>query len=129
MNIREFHFLNDYHDIYDWWKSWKWEPVSPKFLPPTGLMVENIGKKICCCFIFRTDSAWCIIDYFIMNPKVNKSERNGCIDFLIKEALKKAKNMGYEIASTMTSNNNLLSKLKKSGYEEFSKLTKMIIEI
>ena len=126
MLARPFHFEQDYPVIADWWRKWKWEPVQPKYLPPTGIMIENNDKMICCCFIYRTDTVWCIIDWFLMNPEAKKEDRKGCLDFLLKEALKKAKSMGFEICDSMVRKESLMKVMEDNGYNRTEVLTKML---
>jgi len=128
MKSRLFDFVLDYSDICQWWLGWRgWDtPVKSECLPQTGIIVENNGEKLCSCFIYRTDSAWCVINWFLMNPKAKKENRKGCIEFLIKAATKKAKDMGFKYVDVMVDKESVIKKLEKEGYKRAEILTRII---
>ena len=48
------------------------------------------------------------------------------MDFLIKEALKKAKEMGFEVCDSMVKKESLMKVMEDNGYERIEVLTKML---
>lgn len=129
MKSRRFSFKEDYKKIYDWWKGWGWKEGAiplPIYLPPTGLIIENNGQDICSCFIYRTDTIWGILSWFLMNPKATKENRKGCLDFLIKEATKTAYQMGFRILDVMIDKESMIKRLENHGFERAELLTRVI---
>lgn len=128
MKICFFSFENDliYQKLSLWWKFWGWNKVPPaKFFPKTGIMVENNGQEICSCFLYKTDSAWCVLNWFLMNPKAKRENRKNCIDFLIKEAIKIAESMGFEAIDVMIDKQNVINKLKQNGFDLTENITRI----
>jgi len=132
MKIRLFSFENEriYKQLTLWWKFWGWEKVPPaKFFPKTGIMVENNSQEICSCFIYKTDSSWCALGWFLMNPLAKKENRKDCIDFMVKEAVKIAKSMGFDAIDIMIDKQNVIKKLEKQGFnlkENITRISKIL---
>jgi hypothetical protein len=129
MKIRLFSFENDlvYQQLSLWWKFWGWKKVPPpKMFPKTGIMVENNGQEICSCFLYKTDSAWCILNWFLMNPLAKKENRKGCLDFLIQEATKIAESMGFNAIDVMIDKERIIKKLKEHGFDLTENITRVV---
>ena len=130
MKIKLFSFNGDefnYKKLCTWWKFWGWDKVPPKeFFPKTGIMVENNGQDICSCFLYKTDSSWCIINWFLMNPLAKKENRKGSIDFLIKEATKLAKNLGFKAIDVMIDKKSVIGILEKNDFSLKENITRIV---
>lgn len=129
MKIRIFSFENDlaYKKLCLWWKFWGWKKVPPKnMFPPTGLMVENNGQEIYSCFLYKTDSSWCILNWFLMNPLAKRENRKGCLDFLIKESTKLAKSMGFKAIDVMIDKKRIINKLEQQGFNLKENITRVV---
>ena len=130
MKARRFSFMDDYATVYKWWIDWKWKPISPEFLPLTGIMISNDGKDICCAWIYRTDSSMCVADFFISDRYSNKKLRKGCVEFLINKLIEEANRLGFKAIFSSVRNQNLINKLEKAGFAfkdlEMTNLTKVL---
>ena len=118
MKFRYLDFLKDYEELLSWWNHYKWDvPPSLELLPSIGFVVERDGKKICACFLYTSNSILCMIDWFIANPFTTREERKGALDFMINEAAREAKDMGFKVSFNWIENKNLLNRLLKNGYK------------
>jgi len=128
MQATYFSFKEDYYDIVEWWHGWKWKDVpKPSTLPATGIIIKNNGKKICNCFIYKTDSDWVIISWVLINPKATKQERTGCLEFMIKIATEECEKLGFKLIDVMIDNKvNFIQKLEEQGYIKTEILTRLI---
>jgi hypothetical protein len=129
MKIKLFSFEDDriYQQLTFWWKGWGWDKVPPKsHFPHTGIMVENNGQDICSCFLYKTDSAWCILNWFIMNPKAKRENRKGCLDYLIEQSTKIANLMGFQVIDVMIDKDSLIKRLEKHGFNLKEDITRVV---
>lgn len=118
---------NYYQLLTSWCKGWGWSKLPPKsHYSTTGIMVENNGQKICSCFLYKTDSAWCILNWFLMNPKATKKNRIGCLDYLIEQSILIAKLMGFQVIDVMIDKDSLIKRLEKHGFNLKENITRVV---
>jgi hypothetical protein len=129
MRIKIFSFENDYYykKLTLWWKFWGWKKVPPaRYFPQTGIMVVNNNQEICSCFLYKTDSSWCILNWFLMNPLATRDNRKGCIDYMIQEAVKLSESMGFLAIDVMIDKQSVINKLKKHGFIIKENITRIV---
>lgn len=128
MEAKYFSFKDDYNDLIEWWSGWGWDTYPYlDTLPPTGIIIINNGKKICNCFIYKTDSSWAVINWILINPKTNKQERKGCLEYMIEQATLECKKMGFKLIDIMIDEKvNFINKAKQQGYLATETLTRII---
>jgi len=131
MEARSFDFELDYPDVYKWWSDWGMNPILPDYLPSNGIMIENNNEKLCCGFIYMTDSDYCIISWILRNKKAKKENRINCMNFLIKNLIEKVKEMGYKACRLEIDikEENMLKKFDKFGFvrEDNVQITTLLI--
>lgn len=95
------------------WYSDRGLPVPPsKYLPTTGFIVEDVA----CGFLFKTDSAFAILDAFVSNPKEKKTKRNNALDMITTLLLLEAKNAGYDLVKADTKHDVIKFRCIKHGF-------------
>lgn len=109
-----------YSEIYQWWVEQNWSPIPITHLPTTGIVVYSDDKMACAAWIYKTDSAFCIFDWFVANPKIRKKERSDCLNYLIDTGKTIANKMGFRSIYITTKNESLISRLEKNKFNKIS---------
>lgn len=112
MNCRKFSLKKDYNDISDWYLLRRSPPVPKEALPKTGFIVENDNKKICACWLYKTDSNVCLIETLISDPRAKSEERNEAINLVVNNLVDNAKKDGYKIILITSKHNNVIKRAK-----------------
>ncbi|WP_062057379.1 hypothetical protein [Aquimarina longa] len=111
---------NDYDELCQWWKSWRWKAPNRELLPDNGkcgIMVSKNNVHICAGFIYLTNSKFAIIEYIISNFEVkDRKVRKQGLKLLIKSLNQIGANEGYTIAFTSLKNESLKNVYLETGY-------------
>lgn len=111
-----FKIESHYEEISKWWAAQRWSVVPLSHLPEIGIVVYQGEKMACAAWIYKTDSAFCILDMFVANPEIRKDERNESINYLFDVSKNIIKELGFQSIYTMTSHSSLISRLEKNGF-------------
>lgn len=114
-----FRFINidrDYPKLEAWWKTRKFPPANPKFMPPTGLMVSLHGVDIVAGFLFKSDANAAIIGNIVSNPDVTWKDRLRCIDNLLIQLIELARVDGFGMVCCSTNLPRLQERFKTHGF-------------
>ena len=111
MNIKKFDAL-DYEKICSWWERHGWPSIPLDFLPKTGIIVDDCAAG----FIYSTDSSVCLLEFVVVDPRIEKTKRRLALDCLLCEVEKIAKNQGFKIIFTSVSHKGLIERYKTNGY-------------
>ena len=96
----------------------------------TSRLFTELEKLFCNCFIYKTDSSWAVINWILINPKANKQERKGCLEYMIEQATLECKKMGFKLIDIMIDEKiNFINKAKEQGYLATETLTRIIRRI
>lgn len=111
--------FEDYEQLVEWWKQWKWSPPTREMLPDNakgGIMVSKNGINICAGFIYNTNSsiAWC--EYIVSNQEYREKDRKEALQELINAITEIARAGGFNVVFTSTNNVHLLKRLDECGY-------------
>lgn len=118
VKIRDFRFEEDYEDLCDWWEKAGSFAPHPEHLPKTRLIAyeEKTGDKICAGFLYNTDSAICIFEFFVSNPDLKKDIRDLGLNTLIAKIISLAKEKEYGMIYTSTSIPKFVKRLEDQGF-------------
>lgn len=121
VRFEAFEPLKHYEEICKWWLNEKFDPIPLSHLPTNGIVVYSKDKMACAAWIYKTDSAFCILDWYVANPEIRKKERSNCLDYLIEVAKKTSTTMGFSSIFTTTNHSSLMSRLEKNDFSVMSK--------
>ena len=121
----------DYDTIVKWWESWGWPILPLELLSKFGIIASLGDEDICAVWLYQTDSKFCWVDWYVSNKEISRKERKDGLLFLIKEAIKLAKEMGfYVIFSSISDKNKFLQKeLVSCGYGKEEGFTNLSFKI
>lgn len=102
--------------ISDWWEKQKWSVVPLSHLPQIGVVVYSHDKMACAAWIYRTDSAFCILDWIVANPEIRKNERTESLNYLIEISKQIIKDLGFQSIFTVTRHSSLVSRFVKQSF-------------
>lgn len=111
MSIRRFQPA-DHLILSQWWNAHGWTPVGLDMLPATGFIVDGI----CAGFLYRTDSAFGILDWVISNPSVDAAARAQALDELIAALVNEAKRFGQKAIFSSVGHPGLIGRYEKHGF-------------
>jgi hypothetical protein len=105
-----------YEEIAKWWSTQNWDPIPPSHLSKTGIVCTLNSKPAAACWIYMTDSAFCLIEWIVADPAIRKQARHEVLNSLIEKANEVAKAMGFATAFMTVRSEALISRLKKNGF-------------
>lgn len=116
---------DDYPELCEWWKFWRFGIPAQELLPENGtggIMLSKDGVNICAGFLYLTNSKICWLEYVVSNPKVREN-RHEAIQSLISELTFLAQAKGYKAVFTSLKNENLIKHYEACGYTKGSNNT------
>ena len=131
----EFRWLEDqdYEELCQWWKDWRWTPPAKELLPDDGkcgVMVSKNGVNICAGFIYFTNSRFSIIEYIVSNFQVkNKETRTEALKLLIESLNQIGAKNGFKMAFTSLKNESLKKIYLDRGYSVGSNNSTELIKL
>jgi hypothetical protein len=119
-----------YAEICKWWESQEWSVIPLDHLPQNGIVVYAGDVMACAAWVYKTDSAFCLLDWIVANPLVRKKERSDCLDLLFEVGKMIANELGFKTIFTTTKNSTLVSRMEKQGFEiQGETMTNLIFSI
>ena len=118
LNVRTLE-LDDFAILQEWWKAWRWPPITKEMLPLNGLgglMVYNEDMPIAAGFLYLTNSKIAWIEYIISNPKYKKKDRRDSLKLLLNSLEQVAKQQGFTIVFSIGRNKGLMDLHEELGY-------------
>lgn len=106
-----------YEILKDWWLGHKWSVVPMRSLSKNGLMCYWNDIPVCSGFIYGSDSNIAWQEWLLCDPKADRQYRSECIDNLLDELDKQAKDMGYTVIFTSVRNASLMTRLENKGFQ------------
>ena len=111
-------FEEKYYDIVcHWWDQWGFPLMPLEALPENGIMIVDGETPVCCAWIYKTDSAICWIEFYVVNKRVDIFTRGKALDFLLKSCFERAKDLGFKIAFSSVDSGSIGKRLLKSGFK------------
>lgn len=105
-----------YEEVSQWWTAQKWPVVPLSHLPQTGLVVTFNDKPSAAVFIYKTDSAFCWIEYIVASPEIRHEERDLVLSVLISSAKLSARLMGFQTVHMSIRNESLSKRIEAQGF-------------
>lgn len=115
----EFEFFKPnkhYLIVSKWWSEQKWPVIPLSHLSQTGILVSHNGIPAACAWIYKTDSAFCWLEWTVANPEVRHEERSLAISGLVSCAKMLAKSMGFESIFMNLKSVSLATRIEKHGF-------------
>lgn len=116
-DLELFSLERHYSTLNEWWVSWGWVPVMPEFLPENGVVATYLKKPVSAGFIYRTDSAYCLLEWIISDPKSDKLVRRESLGKLVPGLVELAKVMGFKSIFTTSKSVGLTGRLVEAGFQ------------
>jgi hypothetical protein len=83
---------NDYEEYVSWFKDRNMSAPLFKFLPPTGIIVDQVAAG----FMIETDSRFVILDFFATNKNSDLGKRKEALDEIMKALVELARSENYD---------------------------------
>ena len=116
----------DYDMVREWWTAWGWDILPENHLPTVGAIASHEGIDICAAWLYRTDSAFALLEWFVSAPKRHPL-RKQALSSVTEELTAVAKYLGFSSVVTFTRNPHLLNLLRESSFEaESGNITSMV---
>lgn len=114
--LERFNPAEHYGVICEWWTAQKWSPVPLSHLPQTGLVVVLDGRPAAAAWIYKTDSAFCWLEWIVADPSVRREARTSALSVLISGARVLAQSMGFQSIFMSIRNQSLGKRLEVQGF-------------
>ena len=101
-----------------WWESYGFTPVGIEVLPEQVFVVSKGDTPLYSMFLYETNSKLCWVAWQLANPDTSTREREGGLDFIIKEVTRYAKEKGFTLVFTTSPVKPVQDSLLESGYVE-----------
>ena len=117
-NIRS---KNDYDRYYPILKSWweekeGWRSINPEFLSSRGIIVKDNNDYVCAAWLYKTDSAYGVINWVITNDKIKAKQKKECLKYMFNILEKYAKHIKISAIYMVMETGSLKNFLQKEGF-------------
>lgn len=117
LNVALYYPSRHFKMIESWWESKNFPAPNPKFLPPTGYLIECENLPICAGFLFKTDAKIAIINHVVSTSvPMDKEIRSEALDLLIKTLIQKAERDGFLLVTASSNVERLNQRYEKLGF-------------
>lgn len=106
-----------YETISKWWLQQKWPSVPLSHLPATGIVVTLDEKPAAAVWIYKTDSAFCWIEYIVADPQVRGEARDSVLSVLISSAKLSAQLLGFQTVHMSIRHQSLAKRIEAKGFQ------------
>jgi len=110
----------DYPELVEWWKFWRFRPPTIEMLPNLmndGIIISENGVNIFAGFIYRTPSAFCFMEFIVSNPSIkDRKLRKEALSFLIEVISQLASKMGFKLVYSSIKNESLINHYLDNGF-------------
>lgn len=117
ISVEFFQADKHYETVAKWWADHNWPAVPLSHLPQTGIIVSHNGKPAAATWIYKTDSAFCWMEWIVANPEIRREARSSCLSVLISTAKILAKFMGFRSIYMSISNPSLAQRIEAQGFK------------
>lgn len=121
ITTESFEIEKHYKVIASWWAAQNWPVLPLSHLPQTGIVVHLYGKPAAACWIYKTDSAYCLLEWIVADPTVRREARTNVLSVLISTAKIVAKAMGFQTIFLSSKHELLGQRLEAQGFEASDK--------
>jgi hypothetical protein len=106
-----------YEAASKWWTDQKWPVLPLSHLPATGVVVSLRGAPAAAGWIYKTDSAFCLLEWIVADPSVRGEDRDAVLSVLISSAKTLAQVQGFQMIYMSIRNESLAKRLEANGFE------------
>jgi hypothetical protein len=106
-----------YDLVSDWWKFHGWNVLPLTHLSQTGIVVNFDGIPSAAAWIYRTDSAFCLLEWIVASPEIRREKRTEVLNALISKSKEVAKNMGFKSIFVTARHESLISRLTQNEFQ------------
>jgi hypothetical protein len=100
-------YVDTYCEALKWWSFWKFPAPPIEFLPEVMVSAYNENGPVAICFIYKTDSQLCWIEWIVADNKASKEDRALALEMLISSSKVIAVTMGFKAIFTCSKNKSL----------------------
>ena len=113
----------------EWWEEWDWLASPKQFLPKdTGVVATYHGKPTCMGWIYKTNSAYCLMEMLISDRNQPRNVRDESVETTIDALVKMAMDLGFEAITCLFQSRKLIERLKKRGFAS-DEVTNLVVRI
>ena len=121
LSRRRFNFEKDYATVKAWWNAHGSNIPAPEYLSETGLIIDVDKNPVAAGFLYRTDSAFCLFKWFVVNPDASKEARDKALSYLIESAVAWCNQAGFKAIYTSTNVQKMIKRLEKAEFVQADK--------
>ena len=110
---------DDYPQLCDWWKWFRFPAPPQDCLPANGLggvMVSKAGLDLCAGFLYFTNSKMCWLEFIVSNPEYRDKNRHEAIRLLIDELAGVAQRKGCKAIFSSIKRKSLVGHYEACGF-------------
>lgn len=116
ISVEPFNIEKHYETVSAWWKAQNWPVMPLSHLPATGIIATDDGKPASACWIYKTDSAYCLLEWIVADPELKGEPRDSALSVLIGAAKMLAASMGFITIHMSIRNQSLGKRLQAHGF-------------
>ncbi len=106
----------DYEQVCEWWDDHNMERLNRNLLSDTGIIIHHNGYNICAAWLYKTNSSFIILAWFVSDKYTVKKKREEALNMLIKESEVLGKRLGYKIITAFSNIDKMVKRLEKHDY-------------
>jgi hypothetical protein len=116
ISVDEFQTAKHYEMVCKWWEAQSWPIIPLSHLPQTGIIVSFEGSPSAVAWIYKTDSAFCLLEWITANPEIRREKRSSVLSALISSSKMIAKAMGFQSIFMSIKNQSLAKRIEPHGF-------------
>ncbi len=105
-----------YETICSWWKAHKWDAIPLDALSDDGIVITSDGQPVCACWLYRTNSSICWVEWYVANPTAPRKIRNICIDKMIEISTSLAQMLGFKSVFSSVKVGRFIKRLEENDF-------------
>lgn len=117
MRIRNYD-ENDYVSLCSWLDARGIKRWTKEHAPKIGYVVCEGSEPVVIGFLRMVEGGSAMLDGLCSNPSINPYRRNDAIDMVVKELIKKAKDLGLSGILSFSEDRNTLERSARFGFEK-----------
>lgn len=116
MIVRRF-YKSDYQDIVKWWKHQDRAILSWEILPVLGFICEDDTERLCCCWLYCTDSVTGFVSWTTTNPEAKRRKIASALKLMREATESAAKTANIKILFQFSGGGGFSRLLLRSGWK------------
>lgn len=105
-----------YEAIAKWWAAQNWPVIPLTHLPKTGVVVMFGDKPAAAAWLYKTDSAFCLLEWIVADPEIRREARASVLSVLVSTSKMLAAIMGFQSIFMTIKNESLASRIRPHGF-------------